>query len=205
MTHQFSLDQLVLQRELHSSSSSSLNLIDVLVLIPVCVTVRCLRAWTQALRGARGCLPCHFFEVHCSSPISRGSLRSRLSFQCLQCPRHLPLCGSGCFVDSRGVVSTETSCPCVGYYRVQLCLQFLHSQSTLCGAESRPCVPCLVPWIAYQFQLMRLWLEQRIPLHQMRAGAVCLATCTRRQCVPIMVTTHDTPLRSWSNAQSLSV
>ena len=36
------------------------------------------------------------------------------------------------------------------------------------------------------------------------AGAVCVATCTRRQCVPIMVTTHDTLLRSWFCAQSLA-
>ena len=46
VTHQFSLDQLVVQREFHSSSSSMLNLIDVVVLVHlhVLVTIPVLRA-----------------------------------------------------------------------------------------------------------------------------------------------------------------
>ena len=160
MTHQFSLDQLVRQREFISSSSSTLNLNIFLIFVHVLVTVRVLRAWTQALIvrnfHVSRVFARHFFEIHCFHKFSRRSLHSRLSFRCLLCSRDLPLCGSGCFVDSRGAESIATPYPDVGCYRVPLCLQFLRSQSSLCGAESRPFVPSLEPWIAYQLQLVPL-------------------------------------------------
>ena len=99
VTHQFSLDQLVLQREFQSSSSSMLNLIDFLVLVHGVVTVRVLRAHTQALivsnfQCLRVCHRC-FFEVHCLQSVS--AFTSFVSMSAL--------------VDSRGTVSTETPCP----------------------------------------------------------------------------------------------
>ena len=160
VTHQFSLDKLVLQREFIPSSTSMLHLIIFLVLVHVLVTVRVLRASTQAFdRAQLSCLAgvCpSFLRSSVLHRFSRGSLHSRLSFRRLLCSRDLPLCGSGCFVDSRGAESIATPYPDVGCYRVPLCLQFLRSQSSLCGAESRPFVPSLEPWIAYQLQLVLL-------------------------------------------------
>ena len=46
---------------------------------------------------------------------------------------------------------------------------------------------------------------QLLKLRILTAGVVCGATCTREQCVPITGTTHDTLLRAWSCAQSLTV
>ena len=66
--------------------------------------------------------------------------------------RALPPCGSECFGDSHGAVSTANLCPDVGFWRGRLPC----SQQIVCGAWSRLFVPCLVPRNAYQLKLMLL-------------------------------------------------
>ena len=99
-------------------------------------------------------------------------------------------------LDVSSTHATAPPCPDVGFYRISL--------YNLCLIDNvRPisramdCIP--IPTDAL--------LATNSVSSDESAGAVCVAFCkrTRRQCVPIMVTTHDTLSQSSSCAQSLSV
>ena len=85
-----SLDQLVLQREFHLSNSFMLNLIDFLVLVHIHVIVHA--SDREQFRVLAGVFPT-FLRSSLLSSVSRGSLHSRLSFQCLLRSRDLQLAG----------------------------------------------------------------------------------------------------------------
>ena len=103
-----------------------LNLIDFLVLVHVFVTVRVLRSQTRALICSNfqrsWVSPRHFSEIHGFWSVSRGSLRSYLSFWCLPATlwmwmfrRHTWCCQMSDFAESHSVRKSFTcSRVCVG-------------------------------------------------------------------------------------------